>query len=114
MTEIDNLIRKIELESDSEGKFRYAHQIRELVCHTDPAEFNDELIDQLIGLALSADEGVRAMSASALVCIGPPAKRAIPALETALSMAPRYEGWIAPSADGSQVIVLAVQKLKSM
>jgi hypothetical protein len=112
MTEIDDLIRKIELERDSENQIRYAQQIQEIVCHTDPAEFSDELIDQLIGLALNANELVRVHSANALVCIGPPAKRAIPALETALSMGPRYEGWIAPTADGSQVIVLALQKLR--
>jgi hypothetical protein len=114
MTEIDDLIRKIELERDSENQIRYAYHIQELVCHTDPAEFSDELIDQLIGLVLNANELVGVHSANALVCIGPPAKRAIPALERALDMARRYEGWIAPEADGSQVIVLALQELKRM
>ena len=81
----------------------------------DLAEFSDELIDKLIGLVLDHNELVRAVSASALLCIGPRAKRAIPALEAAVDMSRHRKAlaWaVGPSGDPTQLILYVLQKLQ--
>jgi hypothetical protein len=119
MTKIDDLVRKLESESDSESRYSRAKEVRRAVCQMDPSEFSDELVDKLIGLVLDNNELVRAMSASALMCIGPQAKRAIPALEAAVDMSPHRKAlldheWmtVGPSGDATQLIIGALQELR--
>jgi hypothetical protein len=119
-TKIDDLVRKLESESDSESRYGRAREIRRAVCQMDPAEFSDELVEKLIGLVLDNNELVRAMSASALMCIGPRAKRAIPALEAAVEMSPQRKALldragliaIGPSGDATQLMVGALLELR--
>jgi len=112
MTKIDDLVRKLDLESDYERRYQRSREIRAFVCQMDPAEYTDELVDKLIVLAVDDNEHVRTMTASALLCIGRQAKRAIPTLEKALEMVPPMKGWVASGGYPSSTIVYVIEELR--
>lgn len=111
---IERLITQIQTEQSPRIRWDLAQQLSDLVRRADPADINTDVIDHIAGLLSDRADFVRLWAAVALGNIGPPARRAIPALEKALSELPvLYSGAVMqPALDSSGAIVPALRKIR--
>jgi hypothetical protein len=84
---IEANVRQIEVETDPILRREDAKRLPALLLHTEKSELanlSSRIIDRMASLLSDNDDVVRSDVAGALGLIGPPAKRALPALEVAL------------------------------
>jgi hypothetical protein len=83
--QIESLITRIKSDpNNSQQKISDSQKLPKLVSAANPESISDEVIDSLISLLKDDDDIVRFNTAKTLGSIGPRAKQAVPALESAL------------------------------
>jgi HEAT repeats len=90
LTLIKQLIEQIRSESDSIARERAAATLARTLQRVNRSSIGQTMIDQTIDLLHDDSDRVRSRIAMAIAAIGPPAKRAAPALEEALELAKQY------------------------
>jgi hypothetical protein len=90
MTLVRQLIEQIRSEPDPIARERVAATLARTLQRVNRPSVEETSIDQIIDLLHDDSDGVRSRIAHAIAAIGPPAKRAAPALDDALELAKQY------------------------